>query len=422
MSGITTKAVFATVVLFMASFLVNAQPAFPQDAALPASEAFTENTEISLPRIERGALIRAEFAQHVDWSHVAKGTVLEGTFSSSVYASEQAALPAGTKLRVSISSSEKVRDRQGFWKNAGHALLRAFNPLENAEAPQYHVTLSSAELQKPSGEWATIEASVVRAGASVIVSPREKGADSSRAETVAAEHAPRAKNKPAQILLLQLDKDLSLPSRRSVLSLQLQSPAIDRKARAYLLTRLSASQSLDGDKFQAQLAEPVRFGDREFQSGSLLEGTVVRRTPPRIFSRAGKLYLRMDRIIAQTGEALDVSGTLSSAETDKQTRFDLDEEGTLRGRKPGFRNGLVDLGLDYAVGKASDDLAETPIRAFGASMSGAAVANAARYVGLAGAVTFLVTRRGRDVYLPKYAEIEIEFGRVNQTVAASSVP
>jgi hypothetical protein len=203
-----------------------------------------------------------------------------------------------------------------------------------------------------------------------------------------------------------------LPSLNAT-ALRPGSLSAGRRARAYLLTRLSASESREGDKFQAQLAEPVRLGDRIFAPGSFLEGRVVRRAPPRILSRAGKLHLRVDQITAQDGSALHVSGILSQAEADARARFFLDEEGNLRGRKPGIKSGLVDLGMSYALGKVSDDLAETPIRALGASMSNAAVANAARYVGIAGAVTFLVTRHGRDVQLPKYAEIEVDFGRVN---------
>jgi hypothetical protein len=114
-----------------------------------------------------------------------------------------------------------------------------------------------------------------------------------------------------------------------------------------------------------------------------------------------------------------VSGSLSSAEADTQARFALDEEGTLHGRKPGIVNGLVDLGYAYALGKVSDDISETPIRAIGASMSDAAVANTARYVGLGTALAFLITRHGRDVYLPKYSVIEIDFGRRRETAAAN---
>ena len=405
MCEITSKAIFVRIALLGVVFLAVSGPVLPQGRAPVASEVSAEKgAEILLPRIERGALMRAAFEQHVDWSHLPKGAVLEGAISYPIYAGEHIALPAGTQLRVTISSSGKVRDPQGFWRTVGRTVVRAFNPLEKARAPQYRVTLSSAELRVPTGEWVPAEARVVRAGASIIMNPR-------RSEPAAVEHAPRRRNKPAQILLLQLDKELTLPPNGSFLSLSSEPSSMDRSIRAYLLTPLSASESRTGDKFQAQLAEPVRLGDREFKSGSLVEGTVVRRTPPRILSRSGKLYLRMDRVTAETGERLDISGTLSGAEADAQMRFDLDEEGTLRGRKPGLRNGFIDLGISYAVGKSSDDIAETPIRALGASIGDAAVTNAARYIGLAGVVTYLVTRHGRDVCLPKYAEIEIAVGR-----------
>lgn len=75
------------------------------------------------------------------------------------------------------------------------------------------------------------------------------------------------------------------------------------------------------------------------------------------------------------------------------------------------------MGYSYFLGKISDDISETPIRAIGASMSDAAVASAARYVGLGTSLAFLITRHGRDVYLPKYALIEIELGRVSETAS-----
>jgi hypothetical protein len=82
---------------------------------------------------------------------------------------------------------------------------------------------------------------------------------------------------------------------------------------------------------------------------------------------------------------------------------------------------LVDLSIAYAVGKVTDDIAETPIRAVGAAMSDAAVANVARYFGLGASAVFLVTRHGRDVRLPQYSEIEVDFGRSGEAKSASAV-
>ena len=191
-------------------------------------------------------------------------------------------------------------------------------------------------------------------------------------------------------------------------------------ARAYLLRALRASVNREGDTFRAQLAEPVRAAGRVFAPGSVVEGTVVRSIAPRMLGRSGSLYLRVEGIVSPDGKALRLSGSLSAAEADAQARFALDEEGTLHGRKPGIVNGLLDLGYAYAIGKISDDISETPIRAIGASMSDAAVANAARWVGLGTSLAFLVTRHGRDVYLPTYALIQIDLGRVSGTAAATN--
>jgi hypothetical protein len=51
----------------------------------------------------------------------------------------------------------------------------------------------------------------------------------------------------------------------------------------------------------------------------------------------------------------------------------------------------VDLSFAYAIGKVADDVAETPIGAVAAAMSDAAVANAARYIGLGASAVFLVS-------------------------------
>lgn len=205
--AITSNAIVVRVALLGVALMAMSGPVRPQGQPLIAPEVFTEKSgEILLPRIERGTLMRGAFKQHVDWSHVAKGTALEGTFSAPVYAGQHSALPAGTQLRVTISSSRKVRDPQGFWRTVGRTFVWVFNPLEKTRAPQYCVTLSSVELRLPTGEWVSAEAHAVRAGASIVMNPR-------RSDPAAVEHAPRAKNKPAQILLLQLDKELNFAAQ-----------------------------------------------------------------------------------------------------------------------------------------------------------------------------------------------------------------
>src|SRR5262249_23759982 len=175
----------------------------------------------------------------------------------------------------------------------------------------------------------------------------------------------------------------------------------------------------EGASVHGRLVGTVRVGERLFVAGSVLDGRVVRNKPPRMLSRSGSLQLRLERVKSPEGETASIAGTLDRAEADVQTRFVLDEEGTLRGVKPGFAKAVVGLGLAFVVGKVTDDISEAPIRAIGAGMSDAAVANAARYFGLGASVAFLVTRHGRDVYVPKYGEIQVDFGRASEDNAAT---
>jgi hypothetical protein len=227
--------------------------------------------------------------------------------------------------------------------------------------------------------------------------------------------------KARQTLVLQLDETVALPTH-SVPMLEGGDASSKRKARAFLLTELGASRNKKDDIFQARLAEPVQLGDKLFEAGSSLEGRVTQSKRPRMLSRAGSLYLRIDRITSPQGTSMMVNGTLGGVEVEPGAKYALDEEGGLRGLKPGLKNALVDLGIAYAIGKVADDVAETPIRAVGAAMSDAAVANAARYFGLGASAVFLVTRHGRDVYLPRYTAIEIDFGRHEDEAGGSNLP
>ena len=384
---------------------------------LPAQERAVDEAgapapSVSVLPVENDSLARVDFPGQKSWGRVKKGAALEGRLSLPLYAGEQVVAPAESKIRVTVESIEKIRERVGFWRKSERVIVRAFNPLETNHPAEYRVELNGADLLLSSGEALPLDARVLRAGSGVMVEPKAKSSPSP--------NATREKNKTYGTLLLAVRQD-ALSSIAPEQNAASSSDAVSQHTvRAYLLTAMRASGNHEGDKFAAQLAEPVRVEGRVLARGSVVEGTVVRSVAPRMLSRAGKLNLRVDRIVPHDGEPLRVGGSLSSAEADAQARFALDEEGTLHGRKPGLVNGLVDLGYAYFLGKASDDIAETPIRAIGASMSDAAVANAARYVGLGTSVAFLLTRRGRDVYLPKYALIEIDLGRASKAASTAN--
>jgi hypothetical protein len=351
--------------------------------------------------IERGTFLQVELAQRADWKHLARNSHVDGRLMLPVFAGREMVMPTGTKIELTIDSVKKANDNAGKWKKAGNAVVRAFNPMEKKPA-EYAIQLSKTEIEGPQGRM-EIAATALRAARTVMIEPRRE-----KVSSAAKSH---------QTVLLELDQELRWPAAagRPVNS---ADGIEERKARAFLLTQLSASHSHKDDLFQARLAEPVSFGHQWFAAGSLLEGKVSRSTPPRMLSRAGTLYLRIERITSPSGVSVGSSGTLAGVEADRSTKYALDEEGGLHGLKPGVKNALVDLSIAYALGKLTDDLAEAPIRAVGAAMSNAAAANAARYFGLGASAVFLVTRHGRDVNLPKYSEIEIDLGRFGEDVSA----
>jgi hypothetical protein len=386
---------------------------------LPAQERAVEEVrsacpapDVSVPHAESESLLRVDFPGRKSWGYIKKGTVLEGRISLPLYAGEHIVAPADSTIRVTVNSTEKIREHLGLWRKTGRAIVRAFNPLETSRPTEYRVELSAADLLLRTEEALPLSARVLRASSGMMIEPKSK--------SLQAPGAARGKSKASGTLLMALRLETMVPVPAEPIVASVNASGEQHAARAYLLTALRASRNHEGDTFRAQLAEPVRVAGRVLAPGSVVEGTVLRSVAPRMLSRAGKLHLRVDRIVPHDGEPLRVGGSLSAAEADAQARFALDQEGTLHGRKPGMVNGLVDLGYAYVLGKVSDDIAETPIRAIGASMSNAAVANAARYVGIGASVAFLLTRHGRDVYLAKYSLIEFDLGRASKTASTQT--
>jgi hypothetical protein len=368
-------------------------------------------------RIQPGTLLQIELAQHTDCKHSARNTLLEGRLMLPVFAGSDVAIPQGTKVSLTIESVKKVRSDSGAWKKAGDAVLRAFNPLQKGRSPEYSIRLSKTEIEAPQGSM-VVAATALRVGYAAMVEPKIGRGGEVRA-LQPADGTARNFKKGRRTVILRLDEGTAwpMPITRTP---DAGEEARTRRVHAFLLTQLSASHSRRGDAFQARLAEPVRVGDKLFEDGSVVDGRVSRSVRPQMLSRAGSLHLHIDRITSPEGSSVAVDGTLGGVEAEAGAKDALDEEGGLRGLRPRVANALVDLGIAYAVGKVSDDLAETPIRAIGAAMSDAAVANAARYFGLGASAAFLITRHGRDVYLPRYSEIEIDFGRLNEQPSISA--
>jgi hypothetical protein len=340
------SAFFGKAILAVSVFAILAGALHAQQRAAEEATTAAPTPSLSVLHADSESLLRVDFPGRNSWGRIEKGSVLEGRLSLPLYAGEHLVAPAGTTIRVTVHSAEKISENLGFWRKTGRAILRAFNPLETSHPAEYRVELSAAGLVLPTGEALPLDARVLRAGYAVMAQPKAKSSQ----EVGGA----REKSRQFGTLLLALRQEevRSIPAEPDA------TPVIaageQRVARAYLLTAMRASLNHEGDTFRAHLAEPLRVAGRVLAPGSVVEGTVVRSVAPRMLSRAGRLHLRVDRIVPAEGEPFRVSGSLNAAEADAQARFALDEEGTLHGRKPGIVNGLVDLGDSYFLGKISD--------------------------------------------------------------------
>lgn len=405
-----------TLVALIGALTLRNSPAAAQEISPEPAPGSAASSGKEILSLQPGTLISVSL-DITYWKHVHKGDTVLGRMALPVYTAQQAAIAEGAPVRLTIDSIKRVSDKAGAWKSIGRRIVRAFNPLESGVAPEYCVKLKAAEMVMSTGETLPISVRVLRAGRAIMIFPNKRASKTNSPHSD-REYTGHNQSEGPSRMLLRLEEPVALPaSTTPVVADDARATAREAKGRAFLLDALSAAQNREGDRFQAVLVEPVRLGPLTFGPGSIVEGRVVRSTQPRTFSRAGSLYVRMDRLVSPE-QTVAIDGALDAVETSAHSLPALDEEGILHGRKPGVKNALMDLGIAYTLGKGVDDLAETPIRAVGATMSDAAVANAARYFGLGASAIFLVTRHGRDVRLPKYAEIEIDFGRVNQATAS----
>jgi len=329
--------------LWLGVSLLFVQLCVSQNRALPTETATLTGAERTVA-IETGTILQVELGQRRDWKHLARNSVVEGRLKLAVFAGEEPAIPEGTKIELTIESVKKAGSKAGKWRKARNAVVRAFNPLEKDRPPEYVISLSKTEIEAPHGS-VVVSATALRAGSAAMIEPK-MGRRGEVHRTQESSEKSSSSRTGSQTVVLQLDEGVLWPmaTATKVMTADVMGK---RKARAFLLTQLCASQSRKDDVFQARLAEPVHLGDRLFETGSLLDGRVSKSTRPRMLSRAGSLFLRVERITTPGGTSSAVAGTLVGVEVNEGAKYVLDEEGGLGGLKPGVVNALMDLGIAY---------------------------------------------------------------------------
>lgn len=103
-----------------------------------------------------------------------------------------------------------------------------------------------------------------------MIQTRERG--NAKSSKASKENEPQNPREAHSRMLLRLEEEIARPAPMiSAIADTAQRAARTGSARAFLLNTLSAAQNREGDRFQAVLAEPVRFGGQMFGAGSIVE-------------------------------------------------------------------------------------------------------------------------------------------------------
>jgi len=337
------------------------------------------------------------------------GDVVEGKLSRDVYSGDLELFAAGNRVRLTV---DKLERRRRVPNDHWPWVINLFTPRH-----ENYPTFQSASVSLPDGREIPLEVSLISIGNEVSVHA-----------PAAATAKPEAKQKAQPTVTVEarlMTNDLVAANPDGELNASQKGPvmlAAGTKAKIILLGGVSAGKSRPGDSFQARVVEPVRLDSRVLlPEGTLLEGKVVRSTPPRMLSRAGSLLLAFTDLTLPGAVGIPASASVTAVELDQRSHTLIDPEGKLRGDRPGKAWMLINVGVTAGLAKVADDGTQLLVEAIVATATDASTAGTARIAGICASGLFMLTRHGRDVALPRFTEMNIMFDRPVSLPGAHSV-
>ena len=357
-------------------------------------------------------LVEVQLEREVKLSHLKPDDRLHGRVKRDVYSGERQLIPSGSPIDLRVAKIERRRRQPNFrwpW------VVRLFTP-RHVNYP----SLLAAVVYLPDGSKLPIGGSLVSASQQIRLTAqgadaaRTRGVGKIRSANSSVKHGTASDAAPTLVLAWERPLQMGPPSSDSVSgpSTAPESLATGTVAHIVLLDSLRASKNHTGDAFQARLAEPVRLGSRVvLPEGVLVQGTVVRSVPPRWLSRSGSLSLTFSQLRFPGGETAAIAASPSAVVVDRASGLRMDAEGALKGGSPGKLRLLIDCGVAGGIAKVSDDTFQLIAKSLISTATDASTAGSARFVAAALSGLYLVTRHGRDVFLPPYTRIDISFDR-----------
>ena len=420
MTGSRLSRVFVGVSL-VAVVSVSALVCSAQETAPAAEKSNSANSSLYL---------KVQASHPVKLSKLKPGEVVDGNLARDVYASDRQLFPAGSPVRLTVDHLEKRRriaDDHWPW------VVKVFTPRH-----ENYPVFKSATVSGSSGESA-LQVSLLSASRrrEVYAQAKKKKAKDPSSDSGIVEvgksggvygHGKLA----APMLVLEAFGGENLQPSSIAPGTSSSGPDITAletlpagtACKILLLGDVSASKSKPGDVVKARLLEPVMFNSRiVLPAGSLIEGKVAKKTPPRWGSRAGSLSLVFTGLTLPDGNFLPLVASLTGAELDRRSHTKIDAEGELHGERPGKAWMAINIGVTAGLAKEVDDTTQLIIEAIITSATDASTAGTARIVSSCISGIYMVSRHGRDVVLPRFTEMNIALDRplsVTKNVEAAS--
>jgi len=374
--------------------------------------------------------VKVQLNKPLKLSKLKPGDVIEGSLARDVYSSDRDLFTAGSHVNLIVDDLERRRrtpDDHWPW------VVKVFTPRH-----ENYPVFKTATVSGASGESA-LQVSLVSISREREVHAQGKKKSGQQAgETGAVEvsksgglYGPTKLAAPMMVLEASYVEDEKTSSPIAESS---SSPAPDLSGvetlpagttcKILLLGDISASKSQAGDLVQARLLEPVLLNSQVvLPAGTLVAGNVVRKVPPRWGSRAGSLYLTFTELTLPGGNLIPITASLTGAELDRRSHTKIDAEGQLRGERPGKAWMAINIGVTAGLAKEVDDTTQLIIEAIVSSATDASTAGVSRIVSTCVSGVVMVSRRGRDVVLPRFTEMNIALDRplsVSKSAAAAT--
>lgn len=380
---------------------------------LPASSNKTS------PSSTAPAFLDVRLDAPVRFLRLKRGDSLEGTVTGNVFSGYRLIIPRGSRIHLTVSGMKRGRKEQNcLWPWP----IRHFRP-KYEMSPRFDF----ANVSLPDGRRIQLQVSAVLVFDTTRLTAKAKSPEHSETETRTSlahlRRAAKARRVPGprlQLVVRTEDLDAEVFSKAKAGShapnglslLGIETLSTGSKAKLALTSPLTASKSRAGDRFEAILEQPMRLkSDVVLPEGTVFEGRVTKSVPPRWLNRPGYLYLRFTGLSLPENARSPIAASVAGVDVSRQSGVKIGPEGGMIAGGPGKARLLLSLGVGAGISKVTDDGYQLLAEALISTATDASTAGMARLIGFAFSGLYLLTRRGRDVTLPRYTTITVRIDR-----------